>query len=1304
MDPSQSLQLHSQHSSVEFQPFQARRMTGRLASQQLHTIEKNLNLLKSNPKTAACADQIFQQYNKDYSAFKAFFKGIWESLRSKISTSYVITPRYADIKKLYEKVSIDLKFLPHTIHETLPSKLSDKQQALELLQAETQVEDIEQIVEDVFASVVDSNQSASLLHAVKTIKVHEKTDVLKSVLPLMQNVSNGHRRAFLINATKLGPNEQAQKFALKAAQFFSDQPAEGLIEALQNIFENLNGMQRVELLKELVAFDKQYPSLIFQVIFTLKEKIAPEMRLKAFEMCQKNPSLVQKGVVGTASNLFLHDEMLMKTSYDYLLNKHKHYERGSRESKASALEMIEQANSDAALRRQILIGLKTVPKADQAVACHSLNPAYYTGKLDDNPWKFKELTDPFADMLSYLQPGIVYDYIADLHKDDNSYLSVSLTLFPKKLRASVFKDLVGLPKEKAPVLSKVLGLFPQHERANQLQFALNSTTHLGNNALVLLDVLSLFPTMDRKRLFTDITPKLNSFSADKLAVITNYLKLFLENQRDALRLTQAIHFAENNSDVSPAIFSVLELFPTKKRSDLFKDIFTQLNPVHERHYHDDAVLLLSSALKLLPENKREAQIIPFLQLIEAYNEDVIELFSPVFEIMGQSDDVEGIKQLLVKLQPVDSSSDLRQLKELLDLLPQAERIQHMEALLTVINELPADKIQEFRKALKLVSAEKRSAQFVSIKNTVDNLKESVNWRYILTDLRLFPEELRLSILDRLNASNELDNIDINHYGDIVRYLYENDEQLKTQSLNFIKEQFDKFAQKENAATLTEAESQEAFALAKDVLIKHDRFPLLDDSDPVLMQAMRYFTQFNPSPDQDSTSNPYILYTHLKEISKTEDLVAYSEPVATTLALNDDAAVEKSLALNLTGFRTRAAQNTYYFADLPKGIASDSFEKLFEGLESRLQQLPEEAQQKMNAEIGDLCFTGEATDQPLQVLKAAALGTGNVSGGYAKQIPKLLQIKGEPDQVVSNSVFYLHSILRAIKDESNERAPDALLSAQEQMALKFLSMVRECEMGQKDGIAMYYNLLPEKYRRGSAELGAVEKVEKQIDQMMQNLLNNTLANEELYTEITESQPSQQTHQTLYLKNRFAHQLGLVHALEFDKYPSAIHSGLTKCTEKIDLENETEAQDTLNQILKHISPQKLIALIKQHLSESARKAQASTLEIEELKAQILKNKKMGKNVEEEQAKLEQLKQMRKAENLISSDDLTVFLEQAKEINEELQDYMILNEDSYEFESLTDQAAYKILLKMGYISSIEAPLSVSLEAPLSVSLLDA
>lgn len=352
---------------------------------------------------------------------------------------------------------------------------------------------------------------------------------------------------------------------------------------------------------------------------------------------------------------------------------------------------------------------------------------------------------------------------------------------------------------------------------------------------------------------------------------------------------------------------------------------------------------------------------------------------------------------------------------------------------------------------------------------------------------------------------------------------------------------------------TISDPRKAFALATRIfnseedLMLHQEHPLIQKSIEVLALA---------DPDAlKNRKNPYKLYRDLKKLLETEKLLPY---IPQKTSVN-----RKNLAINLESLRKRSARKAFTIGDLPKGVTSDTFDKLYSKLEQRLRELP--LQKRAEAER----YISNSFVKEVSGIKEGFMGKPLIRG--------LLNVRGVPSQPIESTLYYLYVLMKAILD-----ADDVLgkfpISPQEELLLRISYSINECPTGQRDGIANYYNRLGIEYRSGKdkeALWGPEEKVAHLVDHSVQKQLNDVFSGDELLKEITKFERMNLTpHQVFYLKNRLHLQVGLIHRLIFDA-----HSG-TILDELLDADLET----LMIAFFKICTVEKMMVQLKRDIAES------------------------------------------------------------------------------------------------------------------------
>jgi hypothetical protein len=309
------------------------------------------------------------------------------------------------------------------------------------------------------------------------------------------------------------------------------------------------------------------------------------------------------------------------------------------------------------------------------------------------------------------------------------------------------------------------------------------------------------------------------------------------------------------------------------------------------------------------------------------------------------------------------------------------------------------------------------------------------------------------------------------------------------------------------------------AFASNLLDKQADY-FLHDEHPLLQQLIETRAVAAPSFD---LKDPYNLYTSLQKTIEQEPL-----------------------AEGFAAFRKRANLKSYTFADIPDDIIS--LNDLFESIEKR----------GINQdEVAALC-----SGSTFEEVKGNLLGFG-------KLIPSLLAQKGKPNDPLPLTTRYLYCILKEISLEDDIRENDKL-SNRENRLLKFASLVKACQTGQADAIEQYYIYSVDRQSDGID----AAKIENTVDTAVQIALKKTLASEPLLKELTgQNEVKQQSHQSLYLQNRYHKQIGLLHHLRFDPHTRTLYNCLIgkKTAEVLDaikhhLKLQKEVKEALDKALK------------------------------------------------------------------------------------------------------------------------------------------
>jgi hypothetical protein len=327
------------------------------------------------------------------------------------------------------------------------------------------------------------------------------------------------------------------------------------------------------------------------------------------------------------------------------------------------------------------------------------------------------------------------------------------------------------------------------------------------------------------------------------------------------------------------------------------------------------------------------------------------------------------------------------------------------------------------------------------------------------------------------------------------------------------------------------------------IINYQQSLLLHEEHPLLQQTIEAAVIARPSKDPKS---PYQLHANLQKIIAEEPLF-------------DECKI----------FRQRAAKRQFTFADIPQALPS--LQSLFETIEQRGFD---------KKEVSALCH-----GITLEEVKANLLGDG-------KLVPRLLAQRGKDEEVVPLTTMYLYAILKAIYQEDDEREKERL-SNRENRLLKFASMVKHCTTGQADAIEQYYIYTIDPAAKDHSQA----KIEGAVDDAMQLALKKALAHPALLKEIAKKDTIEQhSHQTLYLKNRYHKQLGLLHTLKFDPQSGVIDDGLIA----------SDPKKTIEIIKKHLC---LVDEAKRILDHALKQESSNYLKISYMEFQAYFEKELG-----------------------------------------------------------------------------------------------
>jgi len=340
-------------------------------------------------------------------------------------------------------------------------------------------------------------------------------------------------------------------------------------------------------------------------------------------------------------------------------------------------------------------------------------------------------------------------------------------------------------------------------------------------------------------------------------------------------------------------------------------------------------------------------------------------------------------------------------------------------------------------------------------------------------------------------------------------------------------------------------NREEASLLSHTLIIRARELLLHDEHPLYQRAIEV-AAISDASLLDNKKNPYTLFQKLKASIHTETKCTVGSQ------------------LNLETLRKRGAYKGFTVKDLPSGISEGTLLNLFDNLERRLKALSFE--RSLATEV----YIRDSFGKPIKKLKSNIFGK--------TLIPGLLKVPSSLDYPIEAATFYLYTLIKVILESSPILDENMFLSPQEELLLRITCSINNCVTGQRDGIVLYYNHLPPKYRTREVCTLVQEKIAYYVDQSVQKVLHEIFASEELLHEILGSQMpeiiSQHAHQTHYLKNRLFLQVGLSHCLSFDPHTYVILDALV----------DADIEVLLKAFFKLFTKEKVVAKLKRDMSEA------------------------------------------------------------------------------------------------------------------------
>lgn len=162
------------------------------------------------------------------------------------------------------------------------------------------------------------------------------------------------------------------------------------------------------------------------------------------------------------------------------------------------------------------------------------------------------------------------------------------------------------------------------------------------------------------------------------------------------------------------------------------------------------------------------------------------------------------------------------------------------------------------------------------------------------------------------------------------------------------------------------------------------------------------------------------------------------------------------------------------------------------------------------------------------------------------VDSLLPDFGNADLEISVVQHQFCLILSSMMKQSSKREEGKYLSDREEMLLSFANIIpsRECDVAKSDGINRFYAEIDAKDKLDLSCLDSDEEkpVAALCQATMQKMMQDVFSSDDFLSGLENSfgERSLPSHQTLYLKNRFAHLVGHEHSIADDEHPSRIGS--------------------------------------------------------------------------------------------------------------------------------------------------------------------
>lgn len=343
-------------------------------------------------------------------------------------------------------------------------------------------------------------------------------------------------------------------------------------------------------------------------------------------------------------------------------------------------------------------------------------------------------------------------------------------------------------------------------------------------------------------------------------------------------------------------------------------------------------------------------------------------------------------------------------------------------------------------------------------------------------------------------------------------------------------------------------------------------------------------------------NSYYLYKELKNAQAREEITPVNAVQVFSLRGNQ----KVNISLDSEPIRKMAQKDQLTYSVLPKNYRQHSFIDLLRKFDNRIKLLGADEQTHIQKAIWHTClgFSNQANADAEQLGRFNANTRANLELALnSSYLTELINAFGSPEAPIDNSKYYVHAILESIYDQSNDRVinvkdPGSYLTARERSLFSLAGQLILCSTGQQDGLSQYYTLaLDKKYKNKALVanahqdefVGATEKIEKCLDQNIQQILEEVCKNVNFLKIVTQTPIQaqfvrQESHQTVWVFNRLKKALALNHRLAFDPYSRCINPHLIT----------TSTQFLIKTVLENIPIQKLMDNMQKNITEGLLKA--------------------------------------------------------------------------------------------------------------------